>query len=218
MGIETLINAIGLFGVAVFAISGAFAAARKDMDPIGFLLLGTVTAIGGGTVRDIILDRAVFWLAEPSQLILAIVVSMATYLFVAEAAHLQRKKWMAWSDALGLAAFAVQGALITININPHPLIVVIMGTMTAVGGGVIRDVLSNERPMIFRGQLYAIPAMAGALTVTCMHALAVPNSITAAAGFLIVLIIRGATLIFDIRSGPPGQMFTIGELNKIEPK
>lgn len=218
MSIETLINAIGIFGVAVFAISGAFAAARKDMDPIGFLLLGTVTAIGGGTVRDIILDRAVFWLAEPSQLILAMVVSMATYLFVSAAAHLQSKKWMAWSDALGLAAFAVQGAFITININPHALIVIIMGTMTAVGGGVIRDVLSNERPMIFRGQLYAIPAMAGALAVTCMHALDVPNSITAAAGFLIVFIIRGATLMFDIRSGPPGQMFTIGEHKEVEPQ
>ena len=210
MTVETFLNAIGIFGVVVFAVSGAFAAARKHMDPVGFLLLGTITAIGGGTTRDIILDRPVFWLADPSQLIIALLASLATYLFVSFAAHLQRQKWVAWSDALGLAAFAVQGAFIALEVNSHPLVAVIMGTMTAVGGGVIRDVLSSERPMIFRGQLYAIPAAAGAVAVVAMHSAGISDSINATISFLIVLILRGAAMIFNIRSGPPGEWFKMG--------
>ena len=142
MTIESFINGIGIFGVVVFAVSGALAAARKNMDPIGFLLLGTITAIGGGTVRDIILDRPVFWLADPSQLVIALVASLFTYVFVSIAADFERQKWVAWSDALGLAAFAVQGALIALELNSHPVVVILMGMMTAVGGGLIRDVLS----------------------------------------------------------------------------
>mgnify|MGYP003634979002 CR=1 FL=1 len=210
MNVESFINAIGIFGVVVFAVSGAFAAARKNMDPVGFLLLGTITAIGGGTTRDIILDRPVFWLADPSQLIIALVASLATYLFVSFAAHLERQKWVAWSDALGLAAFAVQGTFIALQLNAHPLIAIIMGTMTAVGGGVIRDVLSSERPMIFRGQLYAIAAAAGAIAVVVLHRLGISDPVTATAGFIIVLATRGAAMIFNIRSGPPGEWFKIG--------
>ena len=213
MTVETFIDAIGIFGVAVFAVSGAFAAARRNMDPVGFLLLGTITAIGGGTTRDIILDRSVFWLADPSQLIIALVASLATYLFVSFAAHLERQKWVAWSDALGLAAFAVQGTFIALELDSHPLIAIIMGTMTAVGGGVIRDVLSSERPMIFRGQLYAIPATLGAVVVAAMHNAGISDSVTAITGFLTVFVMRGAAMTLNIRSGPPGESFKMGSEN-----
>ena len=157
-----------------------------------------------------ILDRPVFWLADPSQLIIALVASLATYLFVSFAAHLQRKKWVAWSDALGLAAFAVQGTFIGLELNSHPLVATIMGTMTAVGGGVIRDVLSSERPMIFRGQLYAIAAAAGAVVVVGLNHFGVSDPVTAIAGFAIAFATRGAAMIFNIRSGPPGEWFSLG--------
>jgi uncharacterized membrane protein YeiH len=213
MTVESFINGIGIFGLVVFAVSGALAAARKDMDPIGFLLLGTITAIGGGTLRDIILDRPVFWLADPSQLVIALVASLLTYVFVSVAAGFSRRKWVAWSDALGLAAFAVQGSFIALKMNSHPVVVIIMGMMTAVGGGLIRDVLSSERPMIFRGQLYAIAAMAGAIVVVSMHHLGISDSVTAIAGFVIVFVTRGAAMIFNIRSGPPGEWFKMGPEN-----
>jgi uncharacterized membrane protein YeiH len=213
MTIESFINAIGIFGVVVFAVSGALAAARKNMDPIGFLLLGTITAIGGGTVRDIILDRPVFWLADPSQLVIALVASLLTYIFVSIAADFERQKWVAWSDALGLAAFAVQGSLIALTLNSHPVVVIIMGMTTAVGGGLIRDVLSSERPMIFRGQLYAIAAMAGAIVVVVMHHFGISDPVTATAGFVIVFATRGAAMVFNIRSGPPGEWFKVGPEN-----
>jgi uncharacterized membrane protein YeiH len=210
MTVETFINAIGVFGVVVFAGSGAFAAAKKNMDPVGFLLLGTMTAIGGGTTRDVVLGRPVFWLSDPSQLVIALLASLATYLFVSFAAHLERQKWVAWSDALGLAAFAVQGSFIALKLNPYPVVIVIMGGMTAVGGGLIRDILSGERPMIFRGQLYAIPAIAGSIVVVTMHRAGISDSISATIGFVIVLVMRGAAMIFNIRSGPPGEWFKMG--------
>ena len=218
MTIESFINGIGIFGVVVFAVSGALAAARKNMDPIGFLLLGTITAIGGGTVRDIILDRPVFWLADPSQLVIALVASLFTYVFVSIAADFERQKWVAWSDALGLAAFAVQGALIALELNSHPVVVILMGMMTAVGGGLIRDVLSSESPMIFRGQLYAIAAMAGAIVVVAMHHLGISDPVTATAGFVIAFATRGAAMVFNIRSGPPGEWFKMGAENKNDSK
>jgi uncharacterized membrane protein YeiH len=211
--VESFINGIGIFGVVVFAVSGTLAAARKDMDPVGFLLLGTITAIGGGTLRDIILDRPVFWLADPSQLVIALVASLLTYVFVSMATGFSRRKWVAWSDALGLAAFAVQGSFIALKMNSHPVVVILMGVMTAVGGGLIRDVLSSERPMIFRGQLYAIAAMAGAIVVVAMHHLGISDSVTAIAGFVIAFATRGAAMIFNIRSGPPGEWFKMGPEN-----
>ncbi|MGI9241290.1 MAG: trimeric intracellular cation channel family protein [Verrucomicrobiales bacterium] len=212
MTIETFINWIGIFGVVVFAVSGALVAARKNMDPVGFLLLGTITAIGGGTVRDIILNRPVFWLADPSQLVIALVTSLFAYLFVSIAASFEKQKWVAWSDALGLAAFAVQGSFIALSMNSHPIVVIIMGTMTAVGGGLIRDILSSERPMIFRGQLYAIAAMSGAVAVVALHGFGMSDSLTAIAGFVIALATRGAAMVFNIRSGPPGEWFTVGKV------
>ena len=148
MSVESFLNGIGIFGVMVFAVSGALAAARKNMDPIGFLLLGTITAIGGGTVRDIILDRPVFWRGDPSQLVIALVASLLTYVFVSIAADF-------------------------------------------------------ERPMIFRGQLYAIAAMAGAITVVGLHDLGVSYSIVATAGAAIAFATWGAAMIFNIRSDPP---------------
>ncbi len=105
MNSMSLIDAFGLFGVVVFAVSGALAAGRYHMDPIGFLLLGTVTAVGGGTMRDLILDRPVFWLVDDQQLMIALASSALVYLFVRK--NFSRQLWLAWSDALGLAAFAV---------------------------------------------------------------------------------------------------------------
>lgn len=203
-----LIDAAGYLGVVVFAISGALAAGRHRMDPVGFVLLGTITAIGGGTMRDMILDRPVFWTVDETQLVLCVVTSLATYFFVPGA--IARKRWLAWSDAIGLAAFAVQGSFIALQLDAPPLVAVIMGMMTAVGGGVLRDVLAGDHPMILGGQLYASTAMAGAIVVVAMIELGAPGELSAAAGFLVVLLSRGATLLFDICMGPPGEFLRVG--------
>lgn len=205
---NSFIDYIGIFGVAVFAISGALSANNLRMDPIGFLLLGTVTAIGGGTMRDAMIGRTVFWTIDASQLSIALIASLLTYFFIRK--DISQQKWMVWSDALGLAAFTVQGTFIAIDEYVPVVVIVVMGTMTAVGGGVIRDILSCKRPMIFGGQLYASLAVLGSFIVLLLNNLGLPEPLTAAMGFAVVFIGRGATILFNIRTGPPGELLRFG--------
>lgn len=210
MLVDSLIDAIGILGVVVFAVSGALAAGNLRLDPIGFLFLGTVTAIGGGTMRDLVLGRTVFWTIDPAQLILAMTACIFTYIFLRK--DISQLGLIAWSDALGLSAFVVQGTFIALNHGAPPVVAMVMGVMTAVGGGVLRDVLSGKTPMIFGGQLYASLAILGAVTVTLLAHFRLPESIAAATGFLLVFLLRGATLIFNIRMGPPGEFLRIGKI------
>jgi uncharacterized membrane protein YeiH len=179
------------------------------MDPIGFILLGTITAIGGGSLRDILLDRPVFWTEAPEQLVISIIVALITYFVVPPS--LARRKWIAWSDAAGLAAFAVQGSFIALDQGVSPVVAVVMGMLTATGGGVVRDLLCGDRPMILSGQLYTSAALAGSAVLMVLVATGVSNNLAATIGFLIVLLTRGATLIFNIRMGPPGEFIKIGD-------
>ena len=209
MGAISFIDSVGIFGVVVFAVSGALAAGRHRMDPIGFILLGTITAIGGGSLRDILLDRPVFWTEAPEQLMISIIASLITYFAVPQS--LARKKWIAWSDAAGLSAFAVQGSLIALDQGVSPLVVVVMGMLTATGGGVVRDLLCGDRPMILSGQLYASTALAGSVVLVVLAETGVAIDFAATIGFFIVLLTRGATLMFNIRMGPPGEFLKIGD-------
>ena len=204
----SIIDAVGIIGVVVFAVSGALAAGRHRMDPIGFILLGTITAIGGGSLRDVLLDRPVFWTEAPEQLVISIIAALVTYFVVPTS--LARKKWIAWSDAAGLAAFAVQGSLVALEQGVNPVVVVVMGMLTATGGGVVRDLLCGDRPMILSGQLYASTALAGSVVLVVLVETGASNGLAAAIGFLIVLLTRGAALIFNIRMGPPGEFLKIG--------
>lgn len=210
MLVDSLIDAIGILGVVVFAVSGALAAGNLRLDPIGFLFLGTVTAIGGGTMRDLVLGRTVFWTADTAQLTLAMTTCLFAYFFLRK--DISQRRIIIWSDALGLSAFVVQGTFIALNHGVPSVVAMVMGVMTAVGGGVLRDMLSGKTPMIFGGQLYASLAIFGAITVTILNHLGLAESITAATGFLLVFLLRGATLIFDIRMGPPGEFLRIGKI------
>ncbi len=197
--ITIYIDAIGYFGLVVFAVSGALAAARHRMDPIGFILLGAITAIGGGTVRDLLLGRPVFWVEEPYQILLPAFVALLTYFFVP--GDVARQKGMIWSDALGLAAFAVQGAQIALSEGARPAIVIIMGVTTAVGGGLLRDVLCGERPYIVQGDLYASTALAGASAHLVLVNLGVAAPWSMLVGFMLVFTLRAWAIISHIQLG-----------------
>jgi uncharacterized membrane protein YeiH len=212
----SVIDVIGIFGVVVFAVSGALAAGRYRMDIIGFILLGTVTAIGGGTMRDLVLGRPVFWVVEPDQLIISIGAAVATFFFFPE--RLAGTKGIIWSDALGLSAFAVQGAQAALGQGAHAVVAIVMGVMTAVGGGIIRDLLSGHHPFIVRGELYASTALAGALLLVVLVKCGIPAQYAEICGFLVTLLSRGATIIFGIRMGPPGEFITIGKEDDSEPR
>jgi uncharacterized membrane protein YeiH len=151
-----------LLGVAVFAISGALAAGRKSLDWLGVAIIAVVTALGGGTVRDVLLDRhPVFWIARPEFLIVCLAATALTLLYV----HLRIPAFRALfiADALGLAFFTIGGAQIAQQSGLSGLLALLMGVITGVVGGVARDVLLAEIPLILRrGQLYASAAIVGA--------------------------------------------------------
>jgi len=204
------ILAIMYFGDAVFAISGALTAGKYRMDMVGFVLIGSITGIGGGTTRDLLLGRTVWWTQNPEELLLCVTVSLITFFFVKDAAA--RSSWMTWSDALGLASFGVVGCHIALNFGAPFVIAVFMGMLTATGGGVIRDIITNQRPMIMGGQLYATAALAGALIYGALvHFLGAPEIVSELAGFLVAFSLRAAAIIFDIRMGPPGEFIRFGK-------
>ncbi|MGQ0530807.1 MAG: trimeric intracellular cation channel family protein [Panacagrimonas sp.] len=160
---------IEMVGVAVFAISGALAAGRKSLDLLGVVVIAVVTATGGGTLRDLLLDRSVFWIAQPQFLVVIIVAALLTVPYVRFARP--PEKFLLIADALGLALFSIAGARIALAMDQPALIAVVMGTITGSFGGVLRDVLCNEIPMILRkGHIYATASIAGcSLLVAMLH-------------------------------------------------
>ena len=175
-------------GVAVFAASGALAAARKSLDLLGVVVIATVTAIGGGTLRDVLLDRVVFWVAHPTYLYVTLAAALVTIIYTRRFEPPQRL--LAVLDALGLAFFTISGAQIAEGLEHSGVVVVVMGTLTGVAGGVIRDVLMGEIPLILRkGQLYASAAIAGA-TAYALLQLATDRTVAAGLGMALAAVMR----------------------------
>ena len=182
-------------GVAVFAASGALAAARKNLDILGVVVIATVTAIGGGTVRDVLLDRVVFWIAQPRYLYVILFAAMATVAYTRRLRPPERA--LALLDALGLAFFTVSGAQIAEGLEHTGIVVVVMGTLTGVAGGVLRDVLSGEIPLILRkGQIYATAAIAGAVAYLVLQGF-VDRTVAALAGMACIAAIRIGAIAFN---------------------
>lgn len=182
--------ALDLIGIAVFAISGAIAAGRRGMDVIGVIALGTVTAIGGGTIRDVLLDRhPIFWLADPAYLVVIIASALITVAYA---------RWrpapratLLVADALGLSVFSVVGAQIAESAGLPAVSCVLLGTLTGTAGGVVRDVLSAEVPLLFRGgNLYASAAVAGTTTYFLLEAAGVPRVAASQAGMVVCAALR----------------------------
>jgi uncharacterized membrane protein YeiH len=156
-----ILEVLDYTGVAVFAVSGALAAARKKLDLLGVVVIATVTAIGGGTVRDLLLARSVFWIVQPAYLYVILGAALGTVIYTRRLSPPDRA--LAIMDALGLALFTILGAQVAESLEHKGVVVVVMGTLTGVAGGVLRDVLSGEIPLILRkGQIYATAAIAGA--------------------------------------------------------
>jgi uncharacterized membrane protein YeiH len=151
-----------LGGVAVFAISGVLAAGRKSLDLLGVAVIAVVTAIGGGTLRDVLLDRhPIFWIADPAYLWVILAATVVTLGYVR--LWIPSRRALLIADALGLAFFTIGGVEIAQQAGHSDPIALLMGTITGVAGGVLRDVLTGEIPLIFRpGRLYATAAIVGA--------------------------------------------------------
>lgn len=187
-----------LAGVAVFAVSGALVAGRKSLDIFGVFIIAVVTAIGGGTLRDLLLDRhPLFWIEDPTYLLVISIAAIATMITV-RVSHPPRQVLLV-ADALGLAVFCILGVRIAVAADTGPLIAVLMGTMSGVAGGMLRDVLCGEVPLILRRDLYATAALAGASVYLLLHSLQFASPLAGIIGMLIVVGLRLAAIFLGWR-------------------
>ncbi len=189
---ETVTTLLDWLGVVVFAVTGALVASRKQMDIVGFALLGTATGIGGGTLRDVLLDQPVFWIREPAYLVACVVVSGIVFF----TAHIPQSRYRAllWLDAVGMALFAVSGAERASLAGVNGIVAVAMGVVTATFGGIIRDLLGGEIPVILRREIYVTAALLGAAAFVSLTALGAGRDLSTAIGFALALLIRAAAL------------------------
>ncbi len=207
--LSTSILAIMYFGDIVFAISGALTAARYKMDVLGFVLIGTIAGIGGGTTRDLLLGRTVWWTQNPLELLLCVAASLITFFFIKH--DISNRTGMVWSDALGLSVFGVVGCHVALEFGSPFVIAVFMGMVTATGGGVIRDVLTNTQPMILCGQVYATAALLGSLSYASLRSVGLTEIPAEAISCGAAFALRASAIVFDIRTGPPGEFLRIGQ-------
>ena len=188
-----------LLGVAVFAVSGVIAGGRKSFDLFGVVVLATVTAIGGGTIRDLLLNHhPVFWIENPTYLLVILSTTALTILYTG--VRKTPRTSLLVADALGLALFTISGARVAESHNLSGIIVVLMGAMTGTAGGVLRDVLSAEVPLLLREQhLYATAAIAGATCYILWKKVGAPPAVAALVGMAIVASLRLAAILWGVR-------------------
>lgn len=192
-----LILILDLIGTAVFAITGALAAGRKRMDVFGVVVLGCVTAIGGGTLRDLTLGiTPVFWVLNTHYVFIATAAAMGTY-FIARRHRLPANAIL-FLDAVGLAVFTVIGFEKGFQITQDFSIAIIMGVITGVFGGIIRDVLAAEMPLILHQEIYAFASFCGGVLLALLFYLQFPASLSIFATMFTTLAIRLAALHWNL--------------------
>ncbi len=188
----SLIALVDHAAVLVFALTGALVASRAQLDIIGFAFLAILTGVGGGTLRDVLLDRnPVFWMADPTYLGVAVLAAFVVFF----TAHLfeSRYKAILWLDAAALSFAVAAGANIAAALDQSAAIVVVMGTVTGCLGGLMRDVVANEVPLVLKqGELYVTCAVAGAAVVALAPVFGLGQ---------IPTVLAAAALTFGLRAG-----------------
>tara|TARA_R110001583_G_scaffold56263_1_gene170074 strand:- start:1100 stop:1726 length:627 start_codon:yes stop_codon:yes gene_type:complete len=192
-----LLYYLNIFGIIVFALSGALMAGRYKLDPFGVVVLACVTAIGGGTIRDTILQTPVFWVVEPYYLYVILVTALLTIIFIRQPKRIP-KRFLLIADALGLALFAVLGTQKAMALGAPLSVAIVMGTITGVAGGMIRDVLCNVIPMILRKEIYALAAMLGGGLFVIFHLLGWSDNTAIIVAILGALLLRLAAIYWRI--------------------
>lgn len=199
MDTAEVFNTLNIIGLFVFAVSGALTALRNDMDIFGVAMIAFVTGVGGGTIRDVLLGSfPVWWIAAPSAVFICLAGAVAAML--AQPLIVSRLKTLIWADAMGLSVFSVLGAQAALAADAPAVIAIFMGAVTATFGGVVRDVLLNEPPLILKQDIYATAALIGAGVYVGLIALGLAGSLAAVAAALTTFAIRAVAIIFDIPS------------------
>ena len=192
-----LLYYLDIFGIIVFALSGALMAGRYKLDPFGVVVLASVTAIGGGTIRDIVLQTPVFWVVKPHYLYVILTTALLTIVLIRQPKRIP-KRFLLIADALGLALFAVLGTQKSLALGSPLPVAIVMGTITGVAGGMIRDVLCNVIPMILRKEIYALAAMLGGGLFVVLHLLGWSDNIATIVAIFGALLLRLAAIYWRV--------------------
>ncbi|WP_062290795.1 trimeric intracellular cation channel family protein [Demequina phytophila] len=193
----TLRVVLEYLGTVAFAISGAVAASRRRMDLVGAVVLASLVAVGGGTMRDLLLRQPVFWIENPTLVLVAIATALAIAPFARrrDLGALARHRIVEYSDAAGLAIFVVIGTGIALDAGANPVAAMIVGVANGVGGGILRDLFSAQVPEVFwNGQLYATAALGGAFTLWALWALGMAPLVVFWVPLLVILALRALSL------------------------
>ncbi len=193
----SFVYSLEMLGTAAFAVSGALAASRKRMDIFGFCVLALMPAVGGGTIRDVIIDRVpVFWVSDSRYVAVALIAALVVF-FAPYRRPGSRRQVLVWADALGLALFATLGTEICLQHNTGPLVAVMLGVTTAVTGGMIRDVICNEIPLILSREIYATAAFAASLAYVLANQVGLDANFALAIGVVTGFAVRGLAIRFS---------------------
>ena len=192
-----LIYLLDLCAVAVCAITATLEARRRELDLFGVIVIAVISGIGGGTVRDILLGRLpVYWIHNPIYVVVGMVAGTLTF-FLGRRIKLP-KNFFLIPDAVGLALFTVIGTSIALKLGTPWLIASLMGVITGVFGGVIRDILCNEVPLIFRTDIYATASLAGALLLILLDHVDVSHNLAILLAMTAIVVIRLAAIRWHI--------------------
>ncbi len=183
-------------GTAAFAVSGALAASRKNMDIFGFCVLALMPAVGGGTVRDIIIDRVpVFWISDNRYVVVAIIAALIVFFTSYKPGS--RRRILVWMDALGLALFAALGTEICLQHDTGPVVAIMLGVTTAVTGGMIRDIICNEIPLILSREIYATAAFITTLVYVIADSLGLDDHVSLLVAVVIGFTVRALAIVYN---------------------
>ena len=189
-----LVHFFDVLAAVVFAVSGALVASRKGMDVMGFMWLAVITGVGGGTVRDLILNVPVFWVQNPIYVSACLVTAVVMH-FVAPRVE-SRYRTLLWFDAFGLALVTVAGTAKALDVGAPAVVAIAMGAVTGAVGGIIRDTLGHVPSVLLRHEIYITASVLGACTYVGLNALGLARLAAMIAGFLMTFGVRGLAIRF----------------------
>ena len=193
----TLFQVLDILGIISFAISGSLVAMRKRLDPFGVFIIAFATSVGGGTLRDVLIGaQPVFWMKNIYVIFLIITSYVFAIIFRKKLKYLNKSLFL--FDTIGLGLYTIMGTEIGLRANFHPIVIISIATMSASFGGVIRDILCNEVPVIFRKEIYATACVLGSITYLTLHYFNLSETVIYISTSLMVIIIRLVAVIFHL--------------------
>lgn len=194
-----LIYTIDILGTFAFAISGSLVASDKKFDIFGVLIIAFVTAVGGGMLRDILINaHPINWIGDLNYIWTIFLAVFLTFLFKSKIAFLSKTLFL--FDTIGISVFTLLGLQKGLSFDLHPFISIIMGMVSAVFGGVLRDVLTNKIPLIFKKEIYASACLAGGLSYLILNLVAIPKEINFIISASVIIIIRLISVKYELES------------------